>query len=246
MPPARHAQPVAMMILVAALLATGTGSFAQSGLPNPYRPVKGLADGGGPSIPGGDWARLPGGREMGPPASVYVDVVNRENSTGTPRNKQVSCENGIFVLKGISPGTNRVRFNASQHQAGFRDTGWALMEEIDFSEGEAKRIQKSIPTGNATLSGKILVHGIPMEEEYGVSINLTREEQDPKRSLQVSSCPNEDGNYVFGSLPSGSWQMSVHSWDNKKQEAFDYRKQIPLADGETLRLDINCPEAASQ
>lgn len=47
---------------------------AQSGLPNPYRPVKGLADGGGPSIPGGEWARLPGGREMGPPASVHVDV----------------------------------------------------------------------------------------------------------------------------------------------------------------------------
>ena len=47
---------------------------AQSGLPNPYRPVKGLADGGGPSVPGGDWAQLPGGREMGPPASVHVDV----------------------------------------------------------------------------------------------------------------------------------------------------------------------------
>jgi DNA-binding beta-propeller fold protein YncE len=47
---------------------------AQSGLPNPYRPVKGLADGGGPSVPGGDWAKLPGGREMGPPASVHVDI----------------------------------------------------------------------------------------------------------------------------------------------------------------------------
>ena len=58
----------------AALLATGGEPLAQSGLPNPYRPVKGLADGGGPSIPGGEWARLPGGREMGPPASVYVDV----------------------------------------------------------------------------------------------------------------------------------------------------------------------------
>jgi DNA-binding beta-propeller fold protein YncE len=46
----------------------------QSGLPNPYRPVKGLADGGGLMIPGGDWARLPGGREMGPPASMHVDI----------------------------------------------------------------------------------------------------------------------------------------------------------------------------
>ncbi len=47
---------------------------AQGGLPNPYRPVKGLADGGGMMVPGGDWARLPGGREMGPPASMHVDI----------------------------------------------------------------------------------------------------------------------------------------------------------------------------
>ena len=61
-------------VAIAALLAAGVEPFAQAGLPNPYRPVKGLADGGGPSIPGGEWARLPGGREMGPPASVYVDI----------------------------------------------------------------------------------------------------------------------------------------------------------------------------
>src|SRR2546427_5398334 len=61
------------LALVAAL-AAGVAPFAQGGLPNPYRPVKGLADGGGPSVPGGEWARLPAGREMGPPASVYVDV----------------------------------------------------------------------------------------------------------------------------------------------------------------------------
>src|SRR5438552_17615448 len=62
--------------LLAALSAvlTMAAPSAQSGLPNPYRPVKGLADGGGPSVPGGEWARLPSGREMGPPASVYVDV----------------------------------------------------------------------------------------------------------------------------------------------------------------------------
>jgi NHL repeat len=40
----------------------------------PTAPVRGLADGGGPSTPGGEWAKLPGGREMGPPASVHVDV----------------------------------------------------------------------------------------------------------------------------------------------------------------------------
>ena len=58
---------------IAGLLAADAG-FAQAPSSNPYRPVRGLADGGGPSIPGGEWARLPGGREMGPPASVHVDI----------------------------------------------------------------------------------------------------------------------------------------------------------------------------
>ena len=55
-----------MTVLTAvALLVAGVEPFAQGGLPNPYRPVKGLADGGGPSIPGGEWARLPGGQGDG-------------------------------------------------------------------------------------------------------------------------------------------------------------------------------------
>jgi hypothetical protein len=61
------------------LLAAVVRPAAQSGLPNPYRPVKGLANGGGPSIPGGEWAKLPSPSptsvtEMGPPAAVHVDV----------------------------------------------------------------------------------------------------------------------------------------------------------------------------
>jgi hypothetical protein len=62
------------LLVSGALLAATMQLAAQSGLPNPYRPVLGLADGGGPSVPGGAWARLPGGREMGPPASVHVDI----------------------------------------------------------------------------------------------------------------------------------------------------------------------------
>src|ERR1700704_6944737 len=55
---------------VVGLLAAGPDSFAQSGVPNPYRPVKGIADGGGPFVPGGEWASSP----AGPPASMYVDI----------------------------------------------------------------------------------------------------------------------------------------------------------------------------
>src|SRR5438067_1973071 len=56
------------------LFAAGAPCLAQAPSDNPYRPVRGLADGGGPSTPGGEWAKLPGGREMGPPASVHVDI----------------------------------------------------------------------------------------------------------------------------------------------------------------------------
>src|SRR5262245_59038390 len=62
------------MALGGLALLLATQSFAQGPTDNPYRPVRGLADGGGPSVPGGEWARLPGGREMGPPASVHVDI----------------------------------------------------------------------------------------------------------------------------------------------------------------------------
>ena len=59
-------------------LVSGVKPFAQGPTDNPYRPVKGLANGGGPSIPGADWARLPSPsptsvKEMGPPASVHID-----------------------------------------------------------------------------------------------------------------------------------------------------------------------------
>src|SRR5262245_47534305 len=46
---------------IAALLATDAVCFAQGPTDNPYRPVRGLADGGGPSVPGGEWARLRAG-----------------------------------------------------------------------------------------------------------------------------------------------------------------------------------------
>src|SRR5438552_4774428 len=67
---------VELMVLcgIVVFLAAGVMPFAQGPADNPYRPVRGLADGGGPSVPGGEWAKLPGGREMGPPASVHVDV----------------------------------------------------------------------------------------------------------------------------------------------------------------------------
>ena len=58
---------------LAGLLTAHVACFGQGPTDNPYRPVRGLADGGGPSVLGGEWARLPGGREMGPPASVHID-----------------------------------------------------------------------------------------------------------------------------------------------------------------------------
>ncbi len=51
------------------LVAAHHTAFSQ-GLPNPYRPVRGLADGGGPFIPGSEWTARPAGS----PASMYIDV----------------------------------------------------------------------------------------------------------------------------------------------------------------------------
>jgi len=69
-----HRLGLSIAVAVVSILAAAGLLSAQSGLPNPYRPVKGLADGAGPMVPGSDWARLPGGREMGPPASMHVDI----------------------------------------------------------------------------------------------------------------------------------------------------------------------------
>jgi hypothetical protein len=41
---------------IVVLLATDASCAAQAPADNPYRPVRGLADGGGPSTPGGDAA----------------------------------------------------------------------------------------------------------------------------------------------------------------------------------------------
>ncbi len=45
---------------LAAWLAMDAACFAQAPSYNPYRPVRGLADGGGPSVPGGEWAQASG------------------------------------------------------------------------------------------------------------------------------------------------------------------------------------------
>ncbi|MBV9949911.1 MAG: hypothetical protein JOZ69_23920 [Myxococcales bacterium] len=62
-----------MLCGVLAVTAVPVAGFAQAPSYNPYRPVRGLADGGGPAVPGPEWAKLPDGREMGPPAAVHVD-----------------------------------------------------------------------------------------------------------------------------------------------------------------------------
>ena len=84
-------------------------AFAQGPVDNPYRPVKGLADGAGPTVPGGEWARLPGGREMGPPASVHVEAGGRvTNVRGGPWRLEgpgILASNGLIhdaILSGLS------------------------------------------------------------------------------------------------------------------------------------------------
>src|SRR5437763_778626 len=93
---------------IAVLLATDV-SFAQAPASNPYRPVRGLADGGGPSVPGGEWARLPG-REMGPPASVHVDV-DGESIWAFIRCVVTAPNGDIFVADGHFTNNRIVKYS---------------------------------------------------------------------------------------------------------------------------------------
>ncbi len=91
------------MLLVLVLLVSGLAQGraeldAQMG-PNPYRPVDGLASGGGENLMGGPWASFPDGRAMGSLGSVHVDLdgehvwaVVRCGDDGTPRGEQTYCD----------------------------------------------------------------------------------------------------------------------------------------------------------
>ena len=88
------------MALGAALAIAALCGEAQAQMgPNPYRPVDGLQAGEGPGRIGQPWTKLPGGREMGSPGGVEIDVdgehlwaIVRCGSDGTPRGSQTYCD----------------------------------------------------------------------------------------------------------------------------------------------------------
>src|SRR5262245_48133222 len=51
------ASRIGLMVIcwIVVFLAAAVAPFAQGPADNPYRPVKGLAEGGGRSVPGGEW-----------------------------------------------------------------------------------------------------------------------------------------------------------------------------------------------
>lgn len=87
--------PLSGVAIAFAMLAADAS--AQMG-PNPYRPVDGLQAGSGPGRIGVGWAKLPGGRAMGSPGGVNIDVDRRHlwaivrcGNDGTPRGSQTYC-----------------------------------------------------------------------------------------------------------------------------------------------------------
>jgi len=177
------------------------------------------------------------------PSSAFIQITPIDPKIRT-NGKHVECEQGNFVMKGITPGPNMVYFRTSHPQTGFPNAGWSLAEEINFAEREVKRIEKTIPTGTSSISGKVLVDGALLKD--GVSIYLMRGVPGPGPFLEVSSAPSDQGDYVIGSLPSGSWRMNAQAWDRQTNKSYRLDKQISLADGEALRLDIDLPEAKLQ
>jgi DNA-binding beta-propeller fold protein YncE len=89
---------------------------AQAGL-NPYRNVDGLQAGQGPGRIGEPWAKLPGGRAMGSPGGLEIDVdgehlwaIVRCGNDGTPRGSQTHCDKSDLdpILK-LDPHGNVVK-----------------------------------------------------------------------------------------------------------------------------------------
>jgi hypothetical protein len=141
--------------VVASLVAGAVVLIAQGPTDNPYRPVKGLANGGGPSIPGGEWAKLPSPsptsvKEMGPPAAVAVD------SDGESIWAFIRCDETSPVPAG---GTNGGRFGL----------------DCMFPDGRLKpldTIYKFEPSGKAVKSFAagmfIWPHGLHVDREGNV------------------------------------------------------------------------------
>jgi sugar lactone lactonase YvrE len=85
--------------ILVGLVGLLAGSAAAQTGPNPYRPVGGLQAGNGPGRIGETWAKLPGGRPMGSPGGLNVDVdgehlwaIVRCGNDGTPRGSQTYCD----------------------------------------------------------------------------------------------------------------------------------------------------------
>lgn len=177
-------------------------------------------------------------------AYVYVSPFNPDQSYG--QNKQVTCEDGNFVVKGILPGRNRVHFRVFQLQTSGREADWSLYEKINFASQEEKHIEKTIPTGTSSLSGKILVEGIPPNGEFSGTIYLLYKELDNGPSLQVGTYTNDKGEYTFSDLPSGTWDMSVSTWNSEDNVGHNVRRQFELLESEALILDFDLPVLASE
>ena len=119
----KRVQGVSTMVLgaVLAIVVLHAEVQAQMG-PNPYRPADGLQAGSGPGRIGEPWAKLPGGREMGSPGGIEVDVdgehiwaIVRCGNDGTPRGSQTYCDSSDLdpIIK-FAPDGNVVTMFGSQ------------------------------------------------------------------------------------------------------------------------------------
>ena len=222
----RMSGPIASAVL---LLATLGGEIrAQTGS-NPYRPVGGLQAGMGPGLIGEPWAKLPGGRQMGSPGGVNIDVdgehlwaIVRCGNDGTPRGSQTYCnDSDLDPIIRFDPDGNAVTMFGS------RMFVWPHGLHVDRDGNvwvtEAGEGESQVSQGEARLYGHQVFKFSPSGEllmtlgEAGVPGDGPDHFTAPS---DVVTAPNGDIFVVDGHNASGNNRIVKYSRDGTFIQAF--------------------------
>ena len=214
-----------LLAMVLGILLVHAGAQAQTG-PNPYRQVGGLQAGGGPGRIGESWAKLPGGREMGSPGGLEVDVdgehlwaIVRCGNDGTPRGSQTYCDNSDLdpIIKFDPDGNVATMF-------GSRMFAWPHGLHVD-RDGNVWVTEAG--GGEPTERGKVFGHQVfkfsPEGEllmtlgEAGVSGDGSNHFTNPS---DVITAPDGDIFIVDGHNPTGNNRIVKLSSDGTFIKAF--------------------------
>lgn len=180
-------QRVSATVLGAALAIALLHGEAQAQMgPNPYRTVGGLQAGRGTGLMGEPWAKLPGGRGMGSPGGVEIDVdgehmwaIVRCGDDGTPKGSQTYCDDSDLdpIIRFDPDGNVTTMFGSGMfswpHGIHVDSDGNVWVTEAGASEPEAAQaggpvfghqVFKFSPQGEVLMT--LGEAGVPGDDDY--------------------------------------------------------------------------------